>query len=352
MLRVLGMALAALLSFGVLLEVMLRALPVPTPALSGFHGDPFIRTYPPGHQWWVATGWDLRNARQLRANNEGWVASRDFVADDHAVALIGDSFVEASMLREEDRFAPQLEKALGALGPARAVYAMGNPGTSLLDYAERVRFAAGRYGVADFVLLLEVGDVAQALCGSGNVESKCVDARTLQPRTVQAPPSSVFRQMLRHSAAAQYLVGQLKFSTGRIWSAALEQGAPAQGHQVGQKRVTNDDPAPALDEESVRTLVDLFLERTQPHIKGRLVVVLDADRELLRGRRATRAPAERALTIRLLREAGVQVVDAEGPFRAHRARSRLALEVGPYDGHLNGLAFGLLAGPTARTLER
>ncbi|SFC66212.1 hypothetical protein SAMN05216344_12836 [Polaromonas sp. OV174] len=59
------------------------------------------------------------------------------------------------MLAAPDRPGAQLERALGT----RPVSAMGNPGTALVDYAERIRFAHTHFGVRDFVVLMERGDV-------------------------------------------------------------------------------------------------------------------------------------------------------------------------------------------------
>ena len=78
-------------------------VPVSTSTLTGYYIDPEILTYPPQHQWQVATGWDLRNPRALHSNNFGFVSAHDFVRDETAIALIGDSYVESSMLAASDR---------------------------------------------------------------------------------------------------------------------------------------------------------------------------------------------------------------------------------------------------------
>lgn len=51
---------------------------------------------------------------------------------------------------------------------------MGGPGSSFLDYAVRLRWAYEEFGVRDFVLFMEQGDLRQALCGSGNVHAACL----------------------------------------------------------------------------------------------------------------------------------------------------------------------------------
>jgi hypothetical protein len=192
-------------------EALLRALPVSTATMTDYHFDPDLRTYPAHHEWTVSTGWDLRNPQRLRSNNFGFAAHRDFDADPRAVALVGDSYVESSMLDAALRPGKQLE---GELGGSRTVFAMGSPGTALLDYAQRVRFASERFGITDFVIWLERGDARQALCGSGNVHSRCLDRQTLAPRIERMPPPSAAKRALRHVALAQYFAGQLAFRGG------------------------------------------------------------------------------------------------------------------------------------------
>ena len=171
-------------------EALFRLLPVSSAIRSGYYIDPQIPTYPPHHHWHVATGWDLRNPQRLSSNGHGFVSTREFTPDPLAIGLVGDSYVEASMLASGDRPGAQLEQAQSGRRP---VYAMGSPGSSLLDYAERIRFASQHFGVRDFVVWVEVGDLRQSLCGSGNANAACVDLVTLEPRATRRPnppPSS------------------------------------------------------------------------------------------------------------------------------------------------------------------
>lgn len=334
--RTVAYALLGVLAVLLAAEAGLRVLPVSTSSQTGYYLDPAVLTYPPGHTWRTATGWDLRNAQILHANNAGFAAHRDFVRDDAAVGFIGDSFVEASMLDAADRPGVQLERALAG----RPVYAMGGPGSALLDYAERIRLASTQWGVRDFVVLMERGDIRQSLCGSGNNHAPCLDRQTLQPRSqVQSAPTAL-KRWLRHSALAQYLVSQLKLDTARLLSQALQQARTTPEHAA---------PAPArepsADHRTVDAVAQAFLARALPHVKGRLVLIVDANR-----RSATPDP-ERERFMELARAAGVVVIDAAPIYQAHYAHSNLKLEVGPYDSHLNALAIRLLADAAAQALR-
>lgn len=331
----LGMALIVLL-----LELLCRLLPVSTSTETGYYHDPLILSYPSHHRWTASTGWDLRNAQTLQANNLGFATEHDFVANAQAVALIGDSYVEASMLERADRPGAQLERALFG----RTVYALGGPGSALLDYAERIRFMHERFGVRDFVLLMERGDVLQSLCGSGNVHGPCLDAKTLTPRTETLAPAGALKRLARRSALAQYLFSQIRVSPAKFGRQLL----PAPANAAATPGAASAAPAAPLRE--IDAVTQAFLASALPHVSGRLVIALDANRRALYDGQTLSDPG-RERFMQLARTAGVTVIDTEPLFRSHLAQSALKLDVGPTDGHLNALGVRLVAQASAQALQ-
>lgn len=347
MARTTAAVFAGVLAWFALLEIVFRLLPVSTASLTGYFIDPNILTYAPHHRWQMATGWDLRNPQVLRANESGFVSTRDFTRDPRAVAMIGDSYIEASMLPVEERPGTQLELALDG---SRPVYAMGSPGTALLDYGERVRYAAQRFGVRDIVVFMEERDVEQALCGSGNVHSVCLDPKTLQRRNERLPSPSAAKQLLRHSALAQYLVSQLKIEPRRLLAEAFERQTPHAPVAVAPAAAPTA-PADARAEQLADAVAAEFLRMTRPFVAGRGVLVVDTDRLRIQAGQPTRA-VSRERFMQRMREAGWEVVDMAPLYRAHFAHSSLSLSVGPYDGHLNALGVRLVAQAAADGLAR
>jgi hypothetical protein len=345
MLRTIRDVLLGIVLLLVVLEGVLRLLPGSTATHTGYHVDPAILGYPPGHAWRVSTGWDLRNAQRLRANNLGFAAERDFVSDPRAIALVGDSYVEASMLAARDRPAAQLEQALGG---ARAVYAFGGPGSSLLDYVERIRFARDRTGVQDVVVLMEAGDVRQSLCGSGNVHSACLDPTTLAPRVERLPPPSALKQVLRESALAQYMFSQIRVDAGQLWRALTTRQVPEE--EAADDRPRRRAAAVQTASPAAQAVVRRFVEQVRPLVPGRLVIVVDGRRDPAAAIDA-RLAAERAAFIDGARAAGLTVIDAEPLFARHAASSSRSLQVGPYDGHLNAIGIGLVMQAAAQALR-
>ncbi len=342
MFRIPIIAAAAALATVLCLEALFRCLPVSTATLTGYYFDADLLTYPARHEWSVATGWDMRNAQHLRSNAQGFAADIDFVADPQALALIGDSYVEGSALRQQDRPAAQLARYLRG---KRAVYGMGTPGTALLDYAQRIRYASQSLHTRDFVVWLEAGDARQALCGTGHVVSRCLDARTLQPRTERLAPPDAIKRLARHSALAQYVFSQLKFNPGRLLSDMRRAFSPAPAVVEG---------ATPPDTKAMQAMVDAvlaeFFRQVAPHARGRLLFIVD-------GHRAAPPPQptaldlERQYLVAALRAAGAEVLDLETVFKAHRKQSKLSPEVGPYDHHLNPLGVGLVMQAVATRLE-
>ena len=306
------------------------------------------RHYPAGHAWVQSTGWDLRNPQRLRAGPSGYAGEHDPVgAGADAVLLVGDSFVEASMLPLRKRLAAQLEAAA-----CRPVVALGTAGSSLLDYAERLDWALRQGQARDAVLLLERGDVKQAICQAGQFELRCLDRssgalRVPEPRVHQP---GLLRRLLRHSALAQYLFAQLKLEpSSHFGPACAARRRPRRGMRWGRRRRPRRRP-PRRPIRMLERVEDAFVARLRELPLRKLVIVVDADRPaLLRGEGGSSAERERLIA--KLRAAGWAVVDAAPLFREHLRRSPLRLEVGPYDAHLNPLGLGLLARAAAPALR-
>jgi hypothetical protein len=326
-----------------LLELVLRLLPVSTATQTGYYLDPAILTYPAGHRFTSSAGWDLQHAQRMQANNAGFLAHRDFTPNGEAIALVGDSHIEAAALDAAQRPDAMLEAALGG----RPIYGLGSPGTSLLDYAERVRFAAAQWQVQDFVLLIGPGDIRQSLCGSGQIAAPCLDKTTGTPRNELQPAPGTLKRILRHSALAQYLFSQLKISLDAA-PAALRQlpvqvipghlraGAPGSGASAPAREAAADAALEAASDQVALA----FFERVRPHVRGRMLLVLD--RPFLPSLRRADFEGDTNRFIAIARAHGAEVLDMAPVYAAHARRSQLLLAVSPQDQHHNALGVKLL----------
>ena len=318
-----------ILSALVLLEALFRILPVSTATRSGYYIHPLILTYPPHHCFTAATGWDLKNVQRNCANNLGFLADRDFVRNPEAIALIGDSFVEANMLPAQDRLGAQLEAKLNG----KVVYAMGGPGSSLLDYAERARYAADNLGTRTFVFVLERGDIKQALCGSGNVHGPCLDPTTLEPRTEIQPRPSTSKQVIRESALAQYVFSQIKFKFD------------ASKLSLNMIRTSSDSKSPlaqTLPSSNSTALVNRFFGSLSTIKDARFIFLVDSERPI-----NPRIVASENDDLKYFRSSahkiGAAVLDPTALFEKFYSDTKKVLEIGPYDRHWNRDAVRIIA---------
>lgn len=333
MLRPLGWFVVGASAVLLLLEALLQILPTSTATRTGYYIDPNIQTYPPRHGFQTSFGWDLERPQYQRANNFGFVAEHDFTPEARAIALIGDSYVEASMLPMPQRLAAQLERRR----PERPVYAMAGPGSSLLDYAERVRFASEKLAIKDFVIVVERGDVAQSVCGSGNVHAACLDAVTLSPKTERiAGDERWLTNLLRKSALAQYLFSQLRVNVQDL------KGRAKQLFEA-RKAPTVRSAIPGEEERQADAVIRTFFQRLEPYKDSNFTFVLGCDLNALNGSSTAAPDVPRTRLIAAARAWGARVVDTEPIFRAHVQRGGLALGVSPRDAHWNPLAIRLVA---------
>lgn len=345
----LGWVLGGFLGMLLGLELLLRLLPVSSATYVDYYLSPNIRSYPPHFEWTAATGWDLRNAQTQYTNNAGFVGRRDLSRDPRAIALIGDSYVEASMLPSSQRPSEQLERALGDT----PVFALGMPGSALLDYAERMHWAQRQYGLRRFVLLLEGGDLRQSLCGSGQIHGPCLDPKSFEPRQELKPAPDPLKRILRHSALALYLTGQLQLDASRLWRQALLQarapveGSPRPAADTAPRPATTPEPKPSAGAQAVTAA---FLARIQDLQLDTLLIVIDARRPAIYADTPAVDPDMDAFA-KALRERGAQVIRGEEVLVPHYRSHGLKFEVGPYDAHLNGLGVQLLMESAAARLK-
>lgn len=339
-----------MLGFLLLAEGACRLLPVSTATMIGYHVDADVMTYPPGHAFTISTGWDLRNAQKVRANNWGFASHTDFAHDPSALALIGNSYVEASMLDPSDRPARRLQTELGDVRP---VYGFGSPGTALMDFSQRVRLSREKFGTREMVIWADAGTARQSRCGQANVHSRCLDPSTFDLRTVRQPPAGSLKQAARHSALLQYVFAQLKVDADKLARATIGQSstsAPSRPTALSPAAV--DDAAKARALAVIDAAVSRFFHEIEPWSDTlRILFIVD-------GRRSATAPVgdlrdlERQYFIRQLQAHGAEVIDLEPVYRQHMQVSRLSLEVGPYDTHLNALGVQLVMKQVAERVRR
>lgn len=218
----------------VIAEIVLRFLPVneglraqPVNA-----ANPVFRFEPNRTPVW-SEGWDFAIVNRVHVNNDGFVNDRDYDASATTplLAVIGDSYIEAGMVPFTNTVGGRLAKDVGDRG---RVYTFAASGAGLTQYLVWANYARAQYHPNGYVINVIANDFGESLWHRGRSPGfhhfeRMPDGSAVMRRVDYEP--SFWRQMLRRSALAMYLVTNMRvqqalnFSTwnlsskDRRWSA-------------------------------------------------------------------------------------------------------------------------------------
>lgn len=319
----------------VVLEGLFRLLPVSTATRTGYYINQNILTYPAKHCFRTSFGWDLRNPQRHCANNYGFIANKDFHYDPDAIVLVGDSFVEANMLPVHQGLAAQIESRL----KDKIVFALGGPGSNLLDYSERVQFARKNFGSKVFVIVINRTDVRESICGSGNIHAHCIDANNLLPKIERLHSPSKLKLIFRESSFAQYVFSQIRVNVSNFSSRSFN----------SSPTLIKNSERPKASITAEELIIRMFFSRLPAGDGVKYIFVFDPDRS------KSDSYEKKIGYIDLLKNSankfGVDVIDPESDFIRFKSLNDIALEVSPTDQHWNSEAIKIVANLVADRLN-
>jgi hypothetical protein len=336
-------ALAPVLIMFAAVEGTLRLLPV----VGGVH-----RADPPspnasarmvGHREYTSSmGWDLRHVVHGKTNGMGFLSPHEYTSDRRAVALFGDSFVEAQMLGYDESLAGQLETRWGLRTRA---YNFGLSGASLPHYLGMAREMGSQFTFDAAVVVITPGDYAEGFESQEGLYGWDDAAGRDIVKLVPAAPRSGIRQLARELATVRYVRSNMKLALHNILPAARKGCTPQS--LSGQDRERLSRYVEALPEAL----------RLPP---GKVVLVFNAPtRDIYERVDRNRDAGSRCLdldanAIAYLREVavarGMSIVDAARVFENHYRAHRRQLDFSPVDSHWNGIATGAIAAEIDATL--
>jgi len=207
----LGIALS-LLACLLAAEVVLRFLPVATGlwAVPVNAGQPIFR-FSPNREFLFSRDWNFSLVNRARINNDGFINDEDYVENDPRplLAVVGDSYVEAAMVPNQQTLYRRLGDQIKAKG---RIYSFGASGAPLSQYLVWAQYAAQKYRAAGIAIVVVGNDFDESLWAYNtrpglHVYVQGGDGRLQLRRTDYAP--SPFRFLVRHSALGRYLVFHL-----------------------------------------------------------------------------------------------------------------------------------------------
>jgi hypothetical protein len=194
------------------LEIGLRFFPV-------FSGMPVNRasavySFTPNTTIVRSANWDMSHTRQRQVNNAGFISDQvyDSTVKTPLIAIVGDSYIEAMQVDYPDTAEANL---LAKCSPNARVYSFGAQFAPLSQYLSWVQYAGQTYQPKVMVVNINGNDFDESLLShqlemhhGGVPGMQFFDFSTGSAQTVKVPfeNESLFKQALRHSVLAQYLV--------------------------------------------------------------------------------------------------------------------------------------------------
>jgi hypothetical protein len=342
----------SILSCLLVAEIVLRFMPVATGlwTLPVNASQPIFR-FTPNREFLFSRDWNFSLTNRGRVNNDGFINDEDYAANDRRplLAAIGDSYVEAAMVPNEQTFYRRLADALK---PTGRVYSFGASGAPLSQYLVWAQYAAQKYQAAGLAIVVIGNDFDESLWAYNtrpglHVYVRGSDNRLRLRRTDYAP--SPFRSLVRHSALGRYLVFHLNAleitrQTAARWglTSPAHAGTPQAGNQqAGTPQYVGNTAAAAPPErvrDSYEAIAAFFddLAKMVPVPPDRIAFLIDGAR-YERDVAVTERSYFGLMRARFMSEAsqrGYEVIDLQ-PWFVERSRDGQTRYEYLTDGHWN-----------------
>jgi hypothetical protein len=341
-------------------EIALRFMPVATGlwTLPVNASQPIFR-FTPNREFLFSRDWNFSLTNRGRVNNDGFINDEDYATNDPRplLAAIGDSFVEAAMVPNEQTFYRRLADKLK---PNGRVYSFAASGAPLSQYLVWAQYAAQKYQAAGLAIVVIANDFDDSLWAYNtrpglHVYVRGSDNRLRLRRTDYEP--SPFRYLVRHSALGRYLVFHLNAleiarQTAARWrlTSPTHAGTPqADTPPAGVPQYVGNTAAAASPErvrdsyEAIAAFLD-DLAKMIPLPPDRIAFLVDGAR-YERDVAITERSYFGLMRARFMREAlrrGYEVIDLQPWFvaRSHDGQTRYEY---PIDGHWNPIGHEVVA---------
>lgn len=332
------------------LEVALRFMPVQDIAQhTEIDRRWHVNRFRPGDTMVWSNDWRFSESSIKKANNAGYLSDYDYtpVPGKPVMGVVGDSFVEALQVPNEDTFHALLGRAVAGSG---GVYAVGQSGASLADYLGYARMLTRTYTPAALVFTIFSNDYDESSCDYVFAKGAkwCFREDPGNGQLVLTPYPAPERGWLRTTLARSALWRYVSYNLGanpqrlRQQLVALMSDAPQWSGNVAMQ-VSPERWHRA--EQSVTAFLDQL-----PAITGlpadRILFVVEGVSDNIYGDEASLATSYAGrIRSRFLAEAarrGYEAVDMQPVQREHFASTGERMHV-PSDGHWNRIGHRLIA---------
>jgi hypothetical protein len=325
----------------ILAELVLRTLPVST----GYNlqaindSNPILRGMSHS-RYTYSRGWNLQLSNSGVLNNFGFRASYDYVPDPRAIAVIGNSFIQADAIDPRDTFSERLGVLLH-----RPTYAVGSDGFSLADYLAAARWSIDHLQSHILLVLLTTGDLKHACVPRLGESYLRTSDGAISLTLVERQEPSPIKRLLNDSRLFRYIFDNLRVSANwrKGWRRNDQQDSNSDVAASGVGCGDQADAEPAT-QFLLRSFHDIELSR-----RARVAFVLAPGYRREQGVAAGDIRDVDMFADRAAGE-GFPVVRLEAAFAA-ALKSGTRLDFMPIDGHWNVAANTLAANVAATAVS-
>ncbi len=259
--------------------------------------------------------WKFSQTYRRKVNNYGFVDDNDYQPNSAPVAVIGDSYIQSSMLPHQDSLQGKLSSKIGNKLP---VYSFGTPVYPLSGYLGTAEYVDREFKPKAYIFLLTKGDLIDSLDPqSGTYFLDRPNGK------LNFKPAKVFqgKVITGKSALYRYLNQQIYFNPQKIFS-FLNRNPPPKPKQ-----------AITTYEQISRRMLDLFATKTKVTPKN-TIFIIDSDREAIYNK-STPDRDELSTFKRIGIERGYTIVDTQDLFAQYYRRTNKKVDFMPTDFHWN-----------------
>ncbi len=224
------------------------------------------------------TGFNFKHIVKKRINNYGYATDTFFEGKvgihSNLVGIVGDSFVEASQVSNEDSF----HGRLSLQNPGINFYPLGISGSPLSQYLVFTKFISENFAPDGYIFIIIENDFDESWLRYKNNPGFHYFSEDQQLIRVDLEHNSI-KSFLRESAFIRYLYLDLKIQVQL--SRIVEKYFQGESNILDEQIAFNDSQKILRAEYSLRA-VELFLHKLESLVSGKpVLLVLDGDRKAI-----------------------------------------------------------------------
>ena len=324
-----------------ILEVVFRIAPTSSPVdLSPVTSSSDVLRYKPYQTSTFSLGANFYKVIEKSTNNYGFFSSIDYEPNSSPdIMVIGDSYVEAVQVKNEDSFPEVISKK----NKGKIVYQLGIPGVALSQYIQMIKFSEKEFSPTHYIITIVGNDFDESLCKyKQKLGTWCYD-KNFKLIFIPFEGYSFKRSMARKSSFLRYLVFNLNLN----WRVVLKKiGLNDEGLRADIQYAGNTERVKPenIKKESMKVIDHFFEEITNLGIHEKITLVLDADRQdiYMNNNSSSYFRDMREYLIKNAFLKKINIIDMEPIFKIDFNQNKKIFEF-PTDAHWNEHAHELVA---------